>query len=354
MRGQQLAEELLLRRVRPADQCQARVQVLHQPGQLHQEALAHRQRALGLHAHHQFDAHLAKPPGLCRVDPLAPRRQHQRLTPDLRQEVAHVGVHGHRCQRLLQLKQVALLNAQFRLLAFEQTGRAIALGLAVALACNEGFERSEFGGVEVDLVEVALDDFLHQFAHTFEKLFAGAVVEIVESTGQRGDAVDEAPHRMPARREETGIDQRHAKNRQLQARDLARHLRRHAAVGQDLVEQAADHVDHHVVELAGGGLQQFFAVRADQVDGHQAAHVLAVADPRAGAAAQRDGAGVLTTCKAGAGAGMLTDLVVSTATRGTEAAARARPARPMQIARPAGQEGQPAQQIHQLGVGAGV
>ena len=40
-------------------------------------------------------------------------------------------------------------------------------------------------------------------------------------------------------------------------------------VGQDLVEQAADDVDHHVIERAGGGLAQLVAVGADQVLRHQ-------------------------------------------------------------------------------------
>ena len=73
-----------------------------------------------------------------------------------------------------------------------------------------------------------------------------------------------------------GVAQRDAQHRQLQARDLARHLRRHARVGEDLVEQAADDVDHHVIELAGRGLDQLFAVGADQVDGHQAGEAVVV------------------------------------------------------------------------------
>ena len=84
-----------------------------------------------------------------------------------------------------------------------------------------------------------------------------------------------------------GSAERDAQHRQLQARDLARHLRRHAGVGQDLVEQAADDVDHHVIERAARGLAQLLAVGADQVDRHQAGQ--AVAAQAAGAAAEHAG-----------------------------------------------------------------
>ena len=68
VRRQQLAEELLLRRLGPADQLHALVEVLHQRRQLHQELLAERRRALGLHAHHQVGAD----------PPVAPRRDRSR------------------------------------------------------------------------------------------------------------------------------------------------------------------------------------------------------------------------------------------------------------------------------------
>ena len=53
VRGQQLGEEGFLRRIGPADQLHAFVEVLHQLRQLHQELLAQQRGALGLHAHHQ-------------------------------------------------------------------------------------------------------------------------------------------------------------------------------------------------------------------------------------------------------------------------------------------------------------
>jgi len=121
-----------------------------------------------------------------------------------------------------------------------------------------------------DLVEIAGDDLLHQLLHQLQEGLAVLVVEVVECHRQRGDAVDEAAHRMATRREERRIAQRGTKHRQLQPSDLARHLRRHFGIRQDLVEQAADHVDHHVVERAGGGLAQLVAVGDDQVGAGQA------------------------------------------------------------------------------------
>ena len=139
---------------------------------------------------------------------------------------------------------------------------------------------AELGRVELDLVEVAFDDLLDQLAHALQELGAGAFVEVVEGAGERGDAVDEAAHRVAPGREEGRVVERDAQHRQLQPGDLARHLRRHLRVGQDLVEQAADDVDHHVIELAGGGLDQLLAVGADQVDGHQAGQAVAVLGAR--------------------------------------------------------------------------
>ena len=70
---------------------------------------------------------------------------------------------------------------------------------------------------------------------------------------------------MAARRKEAVVAQRRPQHRQLQPGDVARHLRWHLGVRQDLVEQAGDHIDHHVVERAGGGLPQLVAVGVDQV-----------------------------------------------------------------------------------------
>jgi hypothetical protein len=54
VRRQQLGEEFLLCRLRPADQRHAFVQGFHQARQLHQKRLAKRRRAFRLHAHHEI------------------------------------------------------------------------------------------------------------------------------------------------------------------------------------------------------------------------------------------------------------------------------------------------------------
>ena len=65
-------------------------------------------------------------------------------------------------------------------------------------------------------------------------------------------------------------------------------LRRHLGVGQDLVEQEADDVDHHVIERAARRLAQFVAVGADQVRRRRDGPCAGVEDAgaRAGAAAR--------------------------------------------------------------------
>ncbi len=173
---------------------------------------------------------------------------------------------------MAQLRGVALLQAQLVFLERQHlVGIALALHLAPVLVDDEQLERLELLFVQLDLVEVALDDLLHQVLHQLQEGLAVFVVEVVECHAERGDAVDEAAHRVAARREERGVAQRRAQHRQLQPPDLARHLRRHLGVGQDLVEQAADHVDHHVIERAGGGLAQLVAVGDDQVGAGQGA-----------------------------------------------------------------------------------
>ena len=150
------------------------------------------------------------------------------------------------------------------------------LDRALGLLGDEALEVGDLRRVQLDLVEVAFDDLVDELANAGQEFRAGADVEVVEGVGERGDPVDEAAHRVAPGREEGGVAQGDAQHRQLQARDLARHLRRHARVGQDLVEQAADDVDHHVIELAGRGLDQLLAVGADQVDGHQAGEAVVV------------------------------------------------------------------------------
>ena len=198
-----------------------------------------------------------------------PRRAHQRLAPHLAEEVAHEIGHRQRLEQRLQLLRVALLQAQVGfLLGQHRGGVALCFQLAACLLDDEGLEHRELLLVGLDLVEVAFDDLLHQLAHQGDEALALLGVEVLEAAAQRGDAVDETAHRVLARREEARVAERGAQHRQLQPRDLARHLRRHLRVGQDLVEQAADDVDHHVIERAVAGLAQLVAVVADQVRRH--------------------------------------------------------------------------------------
>ena len=276
---------------------------------------------------------------------MAAIRVHQRLAPHLRDEDAQVVGHVHRGERRLQLHHVALLHPQLRLLRLQHFGRGVGLRVVFGLVGDEGFERTQLGRIELELIEIALDDFLHQLAHAVEQLLAGPVVEIVERARERAEPVDEAAHRMLARREEGRVAERDAQHWQLQPRDLARHLRRHARVGQDLIEQASDHVDHHVIELAGRRLQQLFAVGANQVHCHQPLQAFAVTHAARGRTASgaeparrtlqthRAAAAAAAGCAVGGG-GLTSD-------------------RRIENAGPAGEEGQAAQQVHQVRVGFG-
>ena len=171
----------------------------------------------------------------------------------------------------LQLLHVALLDAQLRLLASRASPTAPVCSTAPSVcSAMKSLELGELGGVELDLVEVALDDLLHQLARRGARnCLPGPSSK--SSKAQASEAMRLMKRRTGWRRVEKKVWslERDAQHRQLQARDLARHLRRHARVGEDLVEQAADDVDHHVIELAGRGLEQLFAVGADQVDRHR-------------------------------------------------------------------------------------
>src|ERR1019366_3903388 len=140
-----------------------------------------------------------------------------------------------------------------------------------------------------DLVEIALDDLVDELAYALQELRPRPLVEIDEAGGQRRHGVDEAAPRMAARRKEARVVEGDAQHRQLQASDFARHLRRHARIGEDLVEQAADDVDHHVIELAGRGLDELLAVGPNQVHRHQAGEAVVVLRPRGAGAAPGDG-----------------------------------------------------------------
>jgi hypothetical protein len=177
-------------------------------------------------------------------------------------------------------------------------------------------------------------------------------------------------------RKERRIVERHTQHWQLQAGDLAGHLRRHARIGQDLVEQAADHIDHHVVELAARGLDELFAVGADQVHRHEAGQtvvVLATARrPAAGnrsaarrvcrkSRATRDHAGVViwrgAVCAgvvAWSGAGAETRRAAAPRPAAAAAAGNAEYRRSVQLALLAHDGGETAEQGHQLLVGGSV
>ena len=137
--------------------------------------------------------------------------------------------------------------------------------LAVCLLRQEALQRLELLFVGLDPVEVALDHRLDQGPHLGQEAAGGFGVEGFEGRTQRRNPVDETAHRVAAGREERRVAQRGAQHGQLQPRDLARHLRRHLGVGQDLFEQGADDVDHHVVQRPRGRLPQLVAVGADQV-----------------------------------------------------------------------------------------
>ena len=147
------------------------------------------------------------------------------------------------------------------------------------------------------------------------------------------------------RREERGVVQGDAQHGQLQARDLAGHLRRHARVGEDLVEQAADDVDHHVIELAGGGLHQLLAVRPDEVDRHQVGQaVRSAVGSAAGRVPVRRGHAGADEVAGGAG-------TAGAGHRAVRAAVSARARCRVEFAGAAGDGREAPQQRHQLGVG---
>ena len=184
VRRQQLAEELLLRCLRPADQLHAFVEVPHERRQLHEELLAERRRALGLHAHHEIGTDPAVAPAAVGIGAVAPAGQHQGLAPDLRQEVVQVGRHVERAEGRAQLQHVALLDAELGFLGLEGADGASLLDLAFGLVGDEVLEVGNLRRVELDLVEIAFDDLVDQLAHPGQELRAGAVFELVEGAGQ--------------------------------------------------------------------------------------------------------------------------------------------------------------------------
>ena len=291
--------------------------------------------------------------GRLAVGAFGPGGLHQRLAPHLTQEGAQEVRHRHRRQGALQLDQVALLGAQIGLLGLQHGDRALVLNDRLGLLRDERFQLGELRRIQIDLVEIAIDDLLDQGAHLLDEFLAWPVVEVVEGAGQRGDAVDETAHRVLARGEKRRVDQRHAQHRQLQPRDLPGHLRRHPGVGEDLVEQAAHDVDHHVVELAGGGLHQLLAVGADQVDRHQARRcVFGVGAGRTGIGI-RAGADAVQAATARAGSRRFVVTAkgrwpLATATQ--PSTADASNSTTNATARLAGQARQPPQQRHQVRV----
>ena len=96
----------------------------------------------------------------------------------------------------MQLNQIALLSAQIGFLALQHRHRTLALHDGFGLLGDERFQLGKFRRIQLDLVEVAVDNLHHQIAHPLDKFLARPVVEVVEGAGQRGDAVDEAAHRV--------------------------------------------------------------------------------------------------------------------------------------------------------------
>ena len=115
--GSSLPEELRLRRLRPADQLHAFVQVLHQRRQPHQELLAQRRRAFRLHAHHEVAADAPEALGTVRrrrrrAGPPAPAPGSRPAAGSCAGTAAASAARAR-----LQLQHVALLHAQLDLLA---------------------------------------------------------------------------------------------------------------------------------------------------------------------------------------------------------------------------------------------
>ena len=99
-------------------------------------------------------------------------------------------------------------------------------------------QRSKLVIVDLDLLEVALDHVLHRASLApwlRNCLRASASPEVVERRAERGDAVDEAAHRVPARGEKKLGSPRAARSTGSCSRAIWRaSLRRHLGVGEDL------------------------------------------------------------------------------------------------------------------------
>ena len=168
-----------------------------------------------------------------------------------------------------------MLQAQLVFLLLEECGRvARRRGDVLArFVGDKGFELCELDLVGLDLLKVTLHDVIHQGMHLAEEPRCALVAEVFKRGAQGRDAVDKAAHGVSPRREEARIAERGAQHRQLQARNFACHLWRHFGVAEDLVEEAADDIDHHVIDAAAGHRAQLLAVVMDEVGCHQRAAV---------------------------------------------------------------------------------
>ena len=264
MRRQQLGEERAAFFVGPADLVHALVQVLHQLRQLLQEDLALRRQALGLHAHHQFAAGRAHALGRRAVHAMGLLGAGDHAAPGLAQKLAQVVGHRQAGQCAVQFLCKALLLGNLHFLARQQF-LGLAVGMHLRLFGDKAFQGAQRLGIDVNLIQIAIDDLLDQLLHPLQQRLAFGTVEVVTGAGQRGDAVDQSPYRVAPGREESRVAERRAQHRQLQPGDQPRHLWRHFGVGQDVVEQRRDDIDHHLVQAAVRRLAQLFAVDLDQV-----------------------------------------------------------------------------------------
>jgi hypothetical protein len=152
----------------PADGVHALVQILHQLGQIGQEGLALRRRGLGLHAHEQLAAGVAQARTRSLVPPSRGGRLQQHLAPDrgLTKSRRKAGAATSCSSPSSCCAYSGAAAARLRAAAAARWRRLLGLDRGPGLLGDEGLERRASRVlVGLDLVEVALDDLLHQVAH---------------------------------------------------------------------------------------------------------------------------------------------------------------------------------------------
>ena len=96
---------------------------------------------------------------------------HHRLAPHLTEEIAHKVSQRQRRQQHLQLLCITLLQAQFGLaLGQQDRGAGVFLDLAACLFDDEGLQDRQLLLVDLDLVDVAVDHFLHQILDQLDEM----------------------------------------------------------------------------------------------------------------------------------------------------------------------------------------